>query len=165
MMNPKRSVALSSLLIAAGVMLAGGSCDSSSGAMGVTLVGRSPSDGAQAAAAAICERDARCGTVSISCTGGTTASTKCSAEFVYPVEADCISQRKPAIERLLGCAALTTAQIEMIKQCIDALVARACVTQAQADALVMSAMESMSLPPDPPPAECTFLEEPIPGCP
>lgn len=162
----RSSVALCDLLTLLGVVLVGlSSCSSSSSdSTGITLSGKSPSEASQEAATAICNKSARCGIVDISCTGGTDAATQCSATISHPDATTCIAQKQPSLEKILSCPALTTSEIRTVEQCVDAIVAKPCVTQSEADSLAMTAQETMTLPPDLPPAECAPLEKPIPGC-
>jgi hypothetical protein len=132
--------------------------------MGLTLTGKPPDQASQQAATAICNRNARCGRVDISCNGGTDAATQCTANIDHPDAGACITQEEPAIFKVLSCPALTEAESQTIQQCVNALVAQPCVTQEQADSLAMLAEKGGTLPPDGPPDACAPLEQPIPGC-
>jgi len=151
-------------VMALAIASSAGSCGGSSASPAVTLTGKSPSEAAQDAATAICDRNARCGIVDISCTGGTDAATQCSASIDHPDTASCVAQEQASLDKLLSCTALTASERDSVQQCVDALVAQPCVSQAEADALAMLAQEGMALPPDLPPTACAPLEQPIPGC-
>jgi hypothetical protein len=118
----------------------------------------------QQAADAICKRKAECGVVEISCTGGTDIATQCSATINHPDATICVAQEQPSIQKVLSCPALTPSELDTIQQCVNALATQPCVTQAQADALAMTAQQGMALPPDSTPAACATLEQPIAGC-
>lgn len=155
--------ALCNVVTVLAVALWGVSCGGSSEST-ATLTGKSPSEASQEAATAICNRNAKCGIVDISCTGGTDAATQCSASIDHPDAKTCVAQEQPSLEKLLSCAALTASEVETIQQCVDALVAQPCVTQAEAESLALTAQEGMALPPNLPPAVCASLEQPIAGC-
>ena len=116
------------------------------------------------AAEAICHREVACGEVEISCSGGTSVATQCSATIVYPEVAGCVSDVERSMVRLLSCPTIAPQQVNMIELCVDALAAQACVTQAQADAVAQAAEMNVPLPASPQPPECEFLATPLPGC-
>jgi hypothetical protein len=129
----------------------------------VELSGKSPAEGSSLAANAICTREVTCGMADIQCTGGKNVSTQCMVTIVYPERAACYAEVQPNVQKLLSCPALTPGEIDLIELCVDARAARPCITPAQADALARTA-ETGTIPPDPPPPECEFLQQPIPGC-
>jgi hypothetical protein len=145
-------------------MTALGACGDADGSGHIELSGKSPAEGSSLAASAICKREVSCGTVNVACMGGTSMATECSATIVHPEQAACYADVQPSLEKLLSCQALTPEQVNMIEQCFDALAARPCITQAEADALARTEEMTMSLPPSPQLPECNFLEQPLPGC-
>jgi hypothetical protein len=149
------------LLVAATAL---GACGDAAGSGHIEISGKSPAQGSSLAANAICKRDVSCGTVNVACMGGTNMVTQCSATIVHPEQAACYADVQRSLEKLLSCQALTPEQVNMIELCVDALAARPCIAQAEADALARTEEMTMSLPPSPQPPECDFLGQPLPGC-
>jgi hypothetical protein len=131
-----------------------------SGRTHVELSGKTPAEGSALAATALCDQVARCGSIAISCSGGSGSPTECSAT-INPVDhASCYAIVQPDTEQLLSCPALTPIQIDMIELCVDAAAHASCRTQAQADALAAQAEVSGSDSVDFNPPECAFLNDP-----
>jgi hypothetical protein len=146
----------------------------SSGPTHVEISGRTPTEAATIAAQTVCTRDARCGHVTISCSGGGAAggsgsdagapTFSCVATIEPIAYADCYEDANGDIAHLLTCAAPTPDQTDMLEQCFDALAARPCVTQSEADALARASETGTSPPPEDLPAACALLANPPPGC-
>ena len=154
-----------------GVLIAG--CGGSSAPAHVDLSGKTPAAGADAAAHAVCTREAQCGTYSTLCQGGgaaggaSTASapaTTCTATF-EPIPYDhCYEEASSDIEKLLACPALTAADVDMLETCFDTLATATCPTAADAEARAQ-AEPSGTTPPAPEiPAACALLMHPPAGC-
>jgi hypothetical protein len=136
--RPRALFAFGDVLVALALASSAAAC-SSSDSTTVTLTGKPPDVASQDAANAICKRKAACGVVEISCSGGTDAATQCSAAINHPDAPTCVAQQQPSIQKVLSCPALTASELEVIQQCVNALATQPCVTQAQADALAMTA--------------------------
>lgn len=145
----------------------------SSGPGHVEISGKSPAEAAAIAARSVCTHDARCGHPSITCMGGGSAGgsgsdaapTMTCTATINPVPYDeCYADASADLERLLTCTALSADQINTLETCFDMLAARACVTQAEADAQARAAEMGISPTPDVLPAACAFLAMPPPSC-
>lgn len=149
------------------------SCGGSNGPAGhVEISGKTPTEGADVAARAVCTREQRCGQASITCSGGAAGGSGSDAGTTFsctatirPVDFDeCYEDVGGDIAELLACPALTPADVDMLELCIDALVAPKCETQAEADARARASEAGMApTRPGMPPA-CAILAQPPPGC-
>ena len=149
-------------------------CGSSGGPAHVEISGKTPTTAAAIAAQAVCTRDARCGHVAVICSGegtagssgsdGGAATVNCVATINQVAYDDCYADASGDIEHLLTCAAPTAEQTDTLERCFDTLAARACTTQAEADALARESEAGNSPPPEEIPVECALLAEPPPGC-
>jgi hypothetical protein len=115
------------------------------------------------------------GSVSIICVGGGSAgsdggdacdapSFTCTARLEPVVYDSCFTDVSASVAHLLTCGALTPDQTNTLETCFDMLDARACTTQAEADARARAnesggATEDPGLPP-----ECAMLSMRPPGC-
>jgi hypothetical protein len=157
-----------------GMAVAFVACDGgNSGPAHVEISGRTPAEAGAIAAQPVCARDARCGKVSVTCSGGGSAggsgsdagtTSSCVATIEPIVYGDCYAEASADITALLTCAALTPAQIDTLEICFDMLAAKSCVTQAEADAVAQASEAGTSPQPDPLPAACALLVNP-PPCP
>jgi hypothetical protein len=148
--------------------------DGNNGAGHVEISGKTPTEAAAVGARAVCSRDARCGHVTIACTGGGSAggngsdasapTSSCVATIELVPYDDCYADASTDIADLLTCAAPTPEQTNMLEICFDMLAARRCVTQAEADARARAIEAGAEPPPDGPPAACALLANPPPGC-
>ena len=149
-------------------------CGGSGGPTHVEISGQTPTAAAAIAAKAVCTRDARCGHVVVTCSGGGAAGSSgsdggaptvnCMATIEPIAYDDCYADASGDIAGLLTCAAPTAEQTDTLEMCFDMLAARACVTQADADALARQSEAGNSPPPEDVPAACALLAEPPPGC-
>jgi hypothetical protein len=139
----------------------------------VELSGRTPAEAGALVAQSFCTHESRCGHVSFTCstgggagsTGGTPSPTACTATIAYLPYDDCHAQVSTDVTQLLTCAMPTPAQVDTLEQCFDALAARPCVTQAEADAMARAIEATGTTPPDDVPASCALITDPPPGCP
>ena len=149
-------------------------CGGSGGPTHVEISGQPPTAAAAIAAKAVCTRDARCGHVVVTCSGGGGAGSSgsdagaptvnCVATIEPIAYDDCYADASGDIADLLTCAAPTPEQTDTFEMCFDMLAARACVTQAEADALARESEAGNSPPPEDIPAACALLAQPRPGC-
>jgi hypothetical protein len=161
------------LWIGIGIGIAFVACGSGTkGPAPVEISGKTPAEAAAIAARAVCTREARCGRARIECMGSGAAggsgsdagfTSSCMATIVPIPYDDCYADASADIADLLTCAAPTADQIDMLEICFDMLAARACITQAEADALAR-ASEAGNSPPDELPAACALLMNPPSGC-
>jgi hypothetical protein len=150
-------------------------CGGNNGSTGhVELSGQTPTEAAAIAARSVCNHDARCGRVRITCSGSGSAggsgidasppTSSCVATIDPVVYEECYADANADIAALLTCAAFTAEQINTLEICFDMLAARNCVPQAEADAQARTIEAGGSQPPDGFPAACTLLITPPPGC-
>src|SRR5262245_56399544 len=95
----------------------------------VELSGRSPAQGGMVAADAICKREVTCGSVEISCSGGTNMPTVCSGVISHVFYENCVADVQGDVEQLLSCQSITRQQVDMIEDCVNALANARCPTQ------------------------------------
>jgi hypothetical protein len=148
-------------------------CGGSGGPAHIEISGKTPAEAAAIAAQAVCAHDARCGRVSITCTGTGTAggsssdaapTMTCLGTIQGISRDDCYTDANEDIAELLTCAAPTPAQIDTLETCFDMLASVPCVTQAEADERARAAEMGISPPAKEVPAACALLAEPPPGC-
>jgi hypothetical protein len=140
----------------------------------VEISGKVPAEAGQIAGSAVCMHESQCGAVTIAGAGGGAAggsgsdagfTSTCTGTIAPIPYAKCLNEASADITRLLGCPALTPADVDTLEVCFDTLVAETCVTQAEADAMARAA-ESGTDPPQPDlPAACALLRQPPAGCP
>jgi len=160
--------------IGIGMGIAFVACGGNSTPTHVEISGKTPAEAAAVAARAVCTHEARCGHVSVSCTGGGTAGssgsdasppTSSCIGMINPVAyADCYADANGDIAELLTCAAPTAEQIDTLEICFDTIAARPCITQEEADALARASEAGNSPPPEDLPAACALLMDPPTGC-
>lgn len=146
-----------------GAWLFAAGCGGGSG--GVSIVGAEPAEQADEIADAICEREAECGSASISCTVSNNM-TDCTG-MIEPVSYDeCYAEERPDILEDLENCNLTEAQETTIQTCINKLLGRSCITQAQLDAFVaeIEAGNEEATLGGPPPPECVEADAIIEAC-
>lgn len=144
------------------------SCGSGYTPVHVELSGKTAAEGGAAAARAYCSREARCGRPRITCEGGGPAdggATMTCTGTIVPVAFDgCFEDARGDIAELLACPALSAEQIDLLELCFDDLVAKACVSQREADARARAAESGTQPPEDEPPPSCALLVDPPPAC-
>jgi hypothetical protein len=140
----------------------------------VEISGMTPQAGAAVAAKAVCTHMAQCGSYAITCmsggaaggsgSGGPAPSTTCKAVFKPGDFNNCYDGAAGDIEQLLGCSAITAADVDTLETCFDALDAQKCETQAEADARAQAAVTGNSTPQPEVPAACALLMNPPAAC-
>jgi len=148
----------------------------------VEISGKSPAEAGSIVAHALCTHEVQCGDVSVSCTGGGSAGVSgsdggsgtdasagptltCMGVIAPVVYAKCFADTSSQIARLLTCAMLTADQTNTLETCFDMIDAKACTTQAEADAQA-SAIASAGPPVGHElPAACAVAMNLPPNCP
>jgi hypothetical protein len=130
----------------------------------VDIRGLTAEEAADEAADALCDRAAECGEVSYECSSDGTTQV-CTGTIETTSYTACYAETQPEIRADLEDCELTTAQEELVNECMNAMLAQPCLTQDQVDANA-EAMEQDLDPPygGTPPAACAQVGEIFEAC-
>lgn len=147
------------------------SCGGGNKPVHVELSGKPPEEAGQVAGRFVCTHDAQCGHPSVTCqsagpagdAGGPTTMS-CVGQ-ITPVPFDgCFEDASSDISELLTCGQLSLDQVDTLEQCFDILANRACVTQAEVDAMARAREAGGESPKEELPTECALLVTPPASC-
>jgi hypothetical protein len=116
-------------------------------------------------AEAICDYSVECGGVDVDCMS-TENGFECTGTLEPITYSECYADVQPEIEGDLAACDLTEAEKSTVESCLNELLARPCITQAEVDAYVAAVEagdESASLG-EPPPASCEQTDDIFDGC-
>ena len=131
------------------------------GGSSVSIVGDPPADQAAEIADAICDQAQECGEVNVDCTfNQETEMFECVGTIAdAPAHDACVAEEEPNYD-----CELTTEEQQVVEDCINALLAEPCVTQAELDEYIEELEMGSEEPLRPLPPECEEAFPILEGC-
>jgi len=124
------------LMIAACVGIHAGACNTDDAPLRVDISGLSDPAAAEHLADTMCQHWETCGQASFECSSSVDGPTVCTGEVVFQDYNECYQEVHPDILDDLEQVELTAAEEQLVNDCVNAMLAQKCLTQADVDEIV-----------------------------
>ena len=154
------------LVLLSSLLLIASACGDSHGIDPIDVSGATPEQAADDVADAFCSWQAKCGTVTVECSGPVDGEPTCTGEIQETDFQACFDELRADVLEDLRCRELSADETRTVNACINKMITNACVTRAELDAYLEAleageddAEELIEVP-----AECEAVEAIFEGC-